>query len=280
MTVKKINCLSIHRTPGHQRGFTLIELLVVIAIIAILAAILLPVLSKAHERARRTQCLSNLKQIGTGMIIYAGDNSDMVIPARAQGNNGVPNALNPNDATNTSLFQMSVVVTNGPSCWTCPDRPVHLPGYDPTYDQWILGYCYFGGITTWFPSPGGQPNTTVSTPGHSPVKLSTSKPYWVFAADANIKIASGSSANWATQVVPITDPRYWIYANIPPHSNGGTPAGGNESFVDGSASWCNFNTMYHFTTWPSAYGPAAYVYWHQDNFDFNSTLMGLLSRMQ
>lgn len=59
-----------------RRGFTLIELLVVIAVIAILAAILLPVFAKARERARQTQCLSNLKQLGAALIEYAGDWDD------------------------------------------------------------------------------------------------------------------------------------------------------------------------------------------------------------
>src|SRR5581483_8017016 len=58
---------------AERRGFTLIELLVVIAIIAILAAILFPVFARAREQARRTACLSNMKQIGTALHMYAQD---------------------------------------------------------------------------------------------------------------------------------------------------------------------------------------------------------------
>ena len=55
------------------RGFTLIELLVVIAIISVLAAILFPVFARARENARRTSCLSNLKQIGLAFLQYTQD---------------------------------------------------------------------------------------------------------------------------------------------------------------------------------------------------------------
>ena len=126
------------RTPEHRNtAFTLIELLVVIAIIAILAAILFPVFAKARESARRTACLSNVKQLGMNWMMYVQDNDEMFPPS-----NTTVGAAAQWHAANALPFP----------CKPCrPRRNATLPPDDPkmfpktdqnAYDARVFAYAY------------------------------------------------------------------------------------------------------------------------------------------
>ena len=131
----------------HNRapGFTLIELLVVIAIIAILAAMLLPVLAKAKEAGKRAQCVNNLHQMGLSLIMYADDNNGMA--ARANGPHWYE-VLSPTLGANSSANFAQVKV------YTCPSYPDPEPRY-PGQKQLI---CYV--VNGWTFASAADPTGT------------------------------------------------------------------------------------------------------------------------
>ena len=113
-------------SPAAPSAFTLVELLVVIGTIALLAVMLLPALAASSgERASRTACLNNLRQLSIAMTVYAANNNDTVVPARQQpgaapGGAFVQIALSP--ISGTTATNIGVLPTNTASIWTCPSR--------------------------------------------------------------------------------------------------------------------------------------------------------------
>ena len=275
----------------YNRGFTLIELLVVIAIIAILAAMLLPALATAKERAKRIQCLNNLRQVALGAHLYAGDFQDKVPPVNHNGTSTsafVANAIDGDIATKVGVISVIdsyiKVQINNASIWNCPDRAgVPTPGLPSSQAtgmgppssgfQTYIGYAYFGGVTAW---NWGSTDTT----SYSPVKLSNSKPFWALSADANFR--ESGTQTWAGSITGLKTSGFaFEYANIPPHPvNGGKPAGGNEVFADGSGKWCKLADMHPFNTYPAAVGGSLDVFWYQDPSDFDSTLLTALPTLK
>ena len=224
-------------------AFTLIELLVVIAIIAILAGMLLPALAKAKESSRRAKCLNNLRQLAIGMTMYCNDNNDLLVEARQ---NSVQIALNPPESKAAASIGL-IIASNSPvsQIWTCPNRPT-FPQFEADYDQWLIGFQYYGGIKQWI-NPAG------TFESRSPVKAGLSKPDWVMAADAVMKIDN----KWGGG-------RDTAFKGMPPHKkSSGVPDGGNQVFMDGSARWIRFESMLFIHSW-TANGTRDGYFYQQD----------------
>ena len=240
------------KSDSKKHGFTLIELLVVIAIIAILAAMLLPAFAAAKEKARRTQCIGNLKQVGTGSLMYAGDNNDYFETCATNTSWPKPFNFNPIQMDNNLLTTAaelgfhpdSIDPTLGysvmPTIWTCPSRPT-LPAPDqwPNPNTWAMGYQYFGGVNVW------SYNATIVEPSGSPIKTTTSKATWMLAGDVIVNFTTQPTYTWSLLPTPALN-NGWT--TLPAHRKGGSPAGGNEVFADGSVFWIRAQMMRNFYT--------------------------------
>jgi prepilin-type N-terminal cleavage/methylation domain-containing protein/prepilin-type processing-associated H-X9-DG protein len=128
-----------------KRAFTLIELLVVIAIIAILASLLLPALAAAKQNAWKSSCISNLKQIGLGMRMFADDNDDHYPQS---GGSITWNLADPNSPTNGWMEQIYGYVQN--------TNVYHCPGNAQLPPQNRSPFNYFNGVRAAYVAAGDQ----------------------------------------------------------------------------------------------------------------------------
>jgi prepilin-type N-terminal cleavage/methylation domain-containing protein/prepilin-type processing-associated H-X9-DG protein len=238
------------RMARGRAGFTLIELLVVIAIIAILAAMLLPALSKAKARALTAECLNNMKQLQICYQIYASDNNEQ-LPLNFVNNppgNWIANAGLAQVATSDLPIRQGVLFlyNNQPKIYACPANTQMIldstPG-DLNFNQMVpqtrtcsIEYSLGGNSASsptgpWTCTRGGTPVVWNTYSKLTSVKRTSSK--IVFVDEAQSTLNDGEFATYPL----IPDAPVNIWWNIPTtrHSNGST-----WSFADGHTEYWKY----------------------------------------
>lgn len=245
-----------------KKAFTLIELLVVIAIIAILAAILFPVFAQAKEAAKRTSCLSNVKQMGVAMHMYVTDYDDTT-----------PTILGPrggNPSYGIDFYTQLFPYVKNFGVFFCPDRNEKvMPTGDNCVDgpannqfntsQQCIGYGYNWGFT--------------SAVSSGLVYGRTRDPQWNINAGKNLSIISAPAEMFAFGDTG-DNPRFTICTNYiiqyyTPAKSGDTRHGGkfNMAFVDGHAKNVAYKAGLLGTSYFAMPSNQTQRYWYCDNPD-------------
>lgn len=227
------------KTAENERcaGFTLIELLVVIAIIGILSALLLPALSAARERARRTSCLNQVRQFVLAAHLYAGDHEEW-LPRGETDNREVRDTHTAilSSATESNLLQYMQPLKS----YDCPS----LAKWFEVEDAWrvhpdygiAIGYHYLGGHSnTPWPPVSGVTNTWLSP------QKTTDTPSLALVADLNV-YAYSFQRILAPHTAVGPKIREETYFEQHPEAYEQSPVsigarGGNLGYLDGSARW-------------------------------------------
>ena len=248
------NIVSAGKAPRKQGawGFTLVELLVVVAVIAILAALLLPVLSSARESSHRAACKSNMRQTTLAVMLYGADNHELIPPCLDnQGNSHTIRLCN-------TTFTNVVIYSGNSNVLVCPN--FYFGSFLPYDSLWgfLIGYNYLGGVNTndW-PYPSAFAWWSAKKINEAPTNL--------LLADANMW-GDGLLIAPHTKRGPFRDPGQnqgsslvlsLPYANWQPYQVGAQ--GGNIARLDGSVLWEPMGKLK--TNFASSYIPVYFGSW-------------------
>ncbi len=259
------------------RAFTLIELLVVIAIIALLLSIVIPSVSKAKDYAKRTICMSNMRQTGIGVMMYTEDNDGHVIynhntsiPWANNGKDSVADASDPAtmplpyhsyicyNPTNTlsngkyRAYHLGVLYDQGyveiPEIFYCPSQPRTTASYAiPYYYDFYIGAGNPSDYHSSSPSGNYDWGEKIPVDTRPSALVRSSFNYWVYGQKQLNRIAGYK---------PIIVDNIQEWEVVPHRKSRGAdsnPQGLSSFYADGHVTFCNDDELFEDQYWPKDY---------------------------